>query len=98
MGIDRLGYWATEWGFGQRTGIDLPAEARGIVPTNDWKRNLFNEPIYPGEVYQAGIGQGYDAATPLQVLNAYNALANGGRLLQAADRAPRSGAGRHRRE
>jgi penicillin-binding protein 2 len=82
MGIDRLGYWASDFGFGARTGIDLPAEARGIVPTNDWKRGLFNEPIYPGEVYQAGIGQGYDAATPLQVLNAYSALANGGSLLK----------------
>ncbi|HUR17143.1 MAG TPA: penicillin-binding transpeptidase domain-containing protein, partial [Candidatus Limnocylindrales bacterium] len=82
LGIDRLGQWASEWGFGQRTGIDLPAEARGIVPTNEWKQNLFSEPIYPGEVYQAGIGQGYDAATPLQVLNAYNALANGGNLLK----------------
>ena len=82
LGIERLAHWATEFGFGQRTGIDLPAEARGIVPTNEWKQGLFNEPIYPGEVYQAGIGQGYDAATPLQVLNAYNALANGGSLLK----------------
>jgi penicillin-binding protein 2 len=82
LGIDRLGYWANQFGFGSRTGIDLPAEARGIVPTNDWKENLFNQPIYPGEVYHAGIGQGYDAATPLQVLNAYNALANGGSLLK----------------
>ena len=82
LGIERLGYWANQWGFGAKTGIDLPAEARGIVPTDEWKMNLFNEPIYPGEVYQAGIGQGYDAATPLQVLNAYNALANGGSLLK----------------
>jgi len=82
LGIDRLGYWANQWGFGAKTGIDLPAEARGIVPTDEWKMNLFNQPIYPGEVYQAGIGQGYDTATPLQVLNAYNALANGGSLLK----------------
>jgi penicillin-binding protein 2 len=82
LGADRLAYWANDYGFGQRTGIDLPAEARGIIPTNDWKQNLFNQPIYPGEVYQAGIGQGYDAATPLQVLNAYAALANGGSLLK----------------
>ena len=80
LGIDRLAHWAREFGFGERTGIDLPAEARGIVPTNEWKEALFNEPIYPGETFQAGIGQGYDTATPLQVLNAYNALANGGRL------------------
>ncbi len=80
LGIDRLANWAHEFGFGQRTGIDLPAETRGIVPTDEWKRELFNEPIYPGEVLQAGIGQGYDTATPLQVLNAYAALANGGKL------------------
>ncbi len=82
MGIDRLGHWANEFGYGSRTGIDLPAEARGIVPTDAWKQNLFSQPIYPGEVYQAGIGQGYDAATPLQVLNSYAALANGGSLLK----------------
>ena len=82
LGIDRLGHWAHEFGFGERSGIDLPSEARGIVPTNDWKRRVFNQPIYPGETYQAGIGQGYDAATPLQLLNAYAALANGGKLLK----------------
>lgn len=80
LGIDRLAHWAQEFGFGERTGIELPGEARGIVPTDQWKRDLFNQPIYPGEVYQAGIGQGYDTATPLQVLNAYCALANGGKL------------------
>jgi penicillin-binding protein 2 len=80
LGIDRLGYWAKEWGFGEKTGVDLPNEARGIVPTNDWKQTVFNQPIYPGETYQAGIGQGYDAVTPLQMIDAYSALANGGTL------------------
>ena len=82
LGIDRLGYWARDFGFGERTGIALPNEARGIVPTNDWKKSVFDLPIYPGETYQAGIGQGYNAVTPLQLLNAYNALANGGSLLK----------------
>ena len=82
LGIDRLAHWAGEFGFGKRTGIDLPAEARGIVPTTEWKKSVFNQDIFPGEVYQAGIGQGYDAATPLQVLNAYSALANGGWLYE----------------
>ena len=82
LGIDRLGYWANQYGFGERSGIDLPGEVRGIVPSNQWKLDTYGEPIYPGEVYQAGIGQGYDAVTPLQLLNAYAALANGGRLLQ----------------
>ena len=82
LGIDRLGYWARQFGFGERTGVDLPNEARGIVPSNDWKKSVFDLPIYPGETYQAGIGQGYDAVTPLQLLNAYCALANGGTLYQ----------------
>ncbi len=82
LGADRLAYWAQQFGFGQRTGIDLPGEARGIIPTNDWKQSVFGQDVFPGEVYQAGIGQGYDTATPLQVLNAYAALANGGWLYQ----------------
>ncbi len=82
LGIDRLAYWAHEYGFGAATGIDLPGEASGIVPSNQWKLDTFGTDIYPGEVYQAGIGQGYDVATPLQLLNAYAALANGGTLYQ----------------
>jgi penicillin-binding protein 2 len=82
LGIDRLAHWAHEFGFGQRTGIDLPGEVPGIVPSNAWKQNTFGEPIYPGETYQAGIGQGYDVVTPIQLINAYAALANGGRLYQ----------------
>ncbi len=80
LGADRLAYWAKQFGFGAPTGIALPAEASGIVPDNAWKENLFNQGMFPGEVLQAGIGQGYDSATPLQVLNAYAALANGGNL------------------
>jgi penicillin-binding protein 2 len=80
LGIDRLAYWAHQWGFGEPTGIDLPGEVAGIVPTNDWKRRTLNEMYYTGEVYQAGIGQGYNASSPIQVLNAYAALANGGTL------------------
>lgn len=82
LGIDRLAYWAHQFGFGQRTGIDLPAEASGIVPSNQWKLDEMGLPIYPGEVYQAGIGQGYDVVTPIQLINAYAALANGGKLYQ----------------
>ncbi len=82
LGIDRLAHWGSQLGFGQRTGIDLPGEVSGILPTNDWKMSLMNEPVYPGEVYQAGIGQGYNSFPPIQVLNAYAALANGGRLLK----------------
>lgn len=80
VGLDRLSFWATQYGFGAPTGIDLPFEASGIVPTNAWKQQQKGAPMYDGEIAQAGIGQGYDASTPLQLLNAYSALANGGKL------------------
>ncbi len=82
LGIDRLAYWAKNFGFGAPTGIDLPGEASGIIPSNAWKQATLGEPIYPGETYQAGIGQGYDVVTPIQLVNAYSALANGGKLYQ----------------
>jgi penicillin-binding protein 2 len=78
LGIDRHGYWGKQYGFGAPTQIDLPNEASGTVPTNQWKLDTLGLPIYPGEVYLAGIGQGYVQVTPIQLLNAYCALANGG--------------------
>lgn len=82
LGIDRLGYWAKQFGFGSPTGIDLPGEVSGIVPTNQWKQDALGAAIFPGETYQAGIGQGYDVVTPIQLINAYAALANGGTRYQ----------------
>jgi penicillin-binding protein 2 len=82
LGIDRLGFWAKQYGFGKPTGVDLPSEVAGIVPTNAWKQDALGAEVFPGETYQAGIGQGYDAVTPLQLINAYAALANGGKLYQ----------------
>jgi penicillin-binding protein 2 len=80
LGIDRLAYWARQYGLGKPTGIDLPGEAAGIVASNQWKMDTFGQPIFPGETYLAGIGQGYDAVTPIQLIDAYCALANGGTL------------------
>ena len=80
LGADRLAYWARMYGFGTPTGIDLPGEAAGIVPSNQWKIDALGQPMFGGEVYQAGIGQGYDVSTPIQLINAYAALANGGKL------------------
>ena len=80
LGADRLAYWAHQYGFGKPTGIDLPGEVSGIVPSNQWKIDALGQPMFQGEVYQAGIGQGYDVVTPIQLLNAYTALANGGKL------------------
>jgi penicillin-binding protein 2 len=82
LGADRLGYWAKQYGFGQPTGIDLPNEVAGIVPTNEWKQAALGSPMFGGETYQAGIGQGYDVVTPIQLINAYAALANGGTVYQ----------------
>ncbi len=82
LGNERLGYWANQYGVGQPTGVDLPGEVAGIVPTNQWKQDTLGAEIFPGETYQAGIGQGYDNVTPLQLINAYAALANGGTLYQ----------------
>ena len=82
LGIDRLGYWAKQYGFGKPTGIDLPGEVSGVVPTNQWKQDVLGSRVFPGETYQAGIGQGYDVVTPIQLINAYAALANGGTVYQ----------------
>ena len=80
LGADRLAYWARMYGFGKPTGIDLPGEVSGIVPSNQWKLDHLGQPMFPGEVYQAGIGQGYDVVTPIQLITAYAALANGGKV------------------
>ncbi len=82
LGIDRLAYWANQYGFGAPTGIDLPGEVAGTVPTNQWKIETLGQEIFPGEVLHASIGQGYDVVTPLQLINAYAALANGGTLYE----------------
>ena len=82
VGMDRLAYWARQFGFGRLTGIDLPNESAGLVPTEQWKMDTFGQQVYGGEVLQAGIGQGYDLATVLQLANAYAALANGGKVYQ----------------
>ncbi|MGZ8512504.1 MAG: penicillin-binding protein 2 [Candidatus Limnocylindria bacterium] len=81
-GIDRLAAWAGELGFGQLSGIRLPAEEAGIIASTDWARRQGRAGVFTGEVAQAGIGQNVIAVTPLQLLNAYAAVANGGRLMQ----------------
>ena len=80
MGIDRLSDWMTKFGYGQRTGIDLPQESAGNMPTRDWKMNRFKKPWYQGDTIPVGIGQGYWTATPLQMNKALMALINDGVL------------------
>jgi penicillin-binding protein 2 len=82
LGANRLAYWAHQYGFGKPTGIDLPGEVSGIVPDDKWKMDALGQPMFGGETYQAGIGQGYDVATPIQLIDAYSALANGGKVMK----------------
>jgi penicillin-binding protein 2 len=82
LGVDRLGHWANQLGFGLKSGIRLPGEAAGIIASREWARSQGREDVFTGELAQAGIGQNVVAVTPLQLLNAYSAVANGGRLLQ----------------
>jgi penicillin-binding protein 2 len=80
LGEARLGHYAELFGFGTRTGIELPGEAPGLVPTVKWKRVNYSESWVTGDTYNMSIGQGFVLATPLQVLNAAATIANGGTL------------------
>ncbi len=82
LGVDGLGDWAKELGFGEATGIRLPGEADGIVASTEWARKQGRPNLYTGELAQAGIGQNVVAVTPLQLLNAYATLANGGKVMR----------------
>lgn len=81
-GIDPLAEWAHELGFGARSGIGLPGEEPGIIASTEWARQQGRAGVFTGELAQAGIGQNVIAVTPLQVLNAYAAVANGGDLMR----------------
>lgn len=82
LGIERLDKWAGAFGLGEPTGIDLPGESAGLVPTPKWKRLAphINESWVTGDTYNMSIGQGYLIVTPLQMLNVTAAVANGGTL------------------
>jgi len=80
LGVTRIAEYARWFGLGQPTGIELPAEATGLVPTADWKRLTFGESWSTGDTYNLSIGQGFLQVTPLQMLNAVNAIANDGIL------------------
>jgi len=91
LGIDAMHDYLAQFGFGDRTGLDLLGENRGVLPSRQWKRGQFGLPWYPGETVIAGIGQGFNVMTPVQLATALSALANGGfryspRLLFASKR------------
>jgi penicillin-binding protein 2 len=78
LGIDKIAAMANLLGLGAKTGIDLPHEKEGFIPTTEWKKKRFKENWQPGENLVAAIGQGYILATPLQLAVAAARIANGG--------------------
>lgn len=80
LGVDRLGWYAKASGLGSPTEINLDNEARGLVPTASWKKDRTGVEWQRGETLSVAIGQGYNLATPLQMLVLTSAVANGGTL------------------
>ncbi len=80
MGIDVLHDYGARFGYGHRTGVDLPAEARGIMPSRDWKQGARGRVWYPGDTINVSIGQGFMLATPLQMAVAVSRLATRGEV------------------
>lgn len=78
LGIEAIARFMGQFGFGSRTGIDLSGEARGVLPSPEWKMRRFKEKWYPGETISIGIGQGYNSYTPLQLAVAIATIANDG--------------------
>src|SRR5271169_1399792 len=81
LGIDRIAKYATEMGLGQKTGIDLPEEATGVMPSEEWKIRNFKQKWYAGETISVGIGQGAVATTPVQLMRAISAISMDGRMV-----------------
>lgn len=81
LGVDRLARYAKAFGLGRPTGISLPHEASGLVPTSAWKKRRFGEPWQEGETLSIAIGQGFNLVTPLQLARMVSVVANGGRLV-----------------
>lgn len=86
LGIDRIHEFATRFGLGKQTQLDLVEENPGLIPSTEWKRRYFKNPEdkkwYPGETLSVAIGQGAVVTTPLQIARALAALVNGGKLLR----------------
>jgi penicillin-binding protein 2 len=80
LGIERIAKWATALGLGQKTGIDLPQEVSGVMPSEEWKIRNFKQKWYAGETISVGIGQGAVAVTPIQLARAIGGVASGGVL------------------
>ncbi len=78
MGIDMIADFADQFGLGQETGVELPSERTGIVPSTAWKAKAKGQPWLPGETISAAIGQGYVTVTPMQMAHLMATVANDG--------------------
>jgi penicillin-binding protein 2 len=82
LGIDRIVKYATAFGYGQKTGIDLPGEQAGLMPSAPWKAKNYHARWYPDETLDVAIGQGAVEATPLQLARIIGGIASGGHLMR----------------
>lgn len=82
LGIDKLSYYATALGLGARTGIDLPAEEPGLVPSEEWEERVYHHKWYPGSTISLAIGQGPIDVTPIQLVRSVAGIAMGGVFYQ----------------
>ncbi len=81
LGIDRIAKYAAAFGLGQKTGIDLPNEVSGVMPSEEWKIRNFKQKWFAGETISVGIGQGAVAITPVQLMRAIGAISMDGRMV-----------------
>ena len=82
LGIDRIAAYAKQYGLGRKTGIDLPVEESGLVPSEEWKQRVRKEKWYAGETISVAIGQGALMTTPLQLAYSVGGIASGGKFFQ----------------
>jgi penicillin-binding protein 2 len=82
LGIDTIAKYATEFGLGSKTGIDLPNEMAGVMPSTQWEMKNFHQRYYPGNTISVGIGQGETQVTPLQLARALGGIASGGHFVR----------------
>lgn len=82
LGISNIHTFIAQFGFGNKTGVDIPGEMSGLLPSPEWKKERFNQPWFPGDTISVGIGQGFNLATPLQLTFATMLLANNGKAFR----------------
>jgi penicillin-binding protein 2 len=82
LGIDRISYYAKKFGLGHKTGIDLPSEESGLMPSEEWVQRVFHRKWYPGETVSVAVGQGAVTTTPLQLARLIGGIASGGVFMQ----------------